>query len=246
MSLLLAFSVALMGLSIISGMLGMGVALVAVPVLSLGLDDLVNQVHPLGLILNGVTALFSAFAFARAGLVQWPRAFALAAAASVSAPLGSLAARVAPEWLVWTLYFSSVILLLYRIHTAPVRAPGAAVNLKAILLWALPASALSGFLGVGPGFLLVLLMIHFGIGIREAAATSAAAVAPASFAAAAPHLAHMTLAPSFVLTLCAASAVGALVGARLASRNVSPTNLQRLFVVTIVITSAVRALHMLF
>jgi len=53
----IAFSIALFFLSIISGMLGIGVAIVAVPVLSIGLSDLVNQVHPPSLILNGVTAL---------------------------------------------------------------------------------------------------------------------------------------------------------------------------------------------
>jgi len=53
----IAFSIALFFLSIISGMLGIGVAIVAVPVLSLGLSDLVNQVHRPSLILNGVTAL---------------------------------------------------------------------------------------------------------------------------------------------------------------------------------------------
>lgn len=46
-------------LSIISGMLGLGVAFAAIPFLGLFLPDLVNQVQPLSLLLNGVTALFA-------------------------------------------------------------------------------------------------------------------------------------------------------------------------------------------
>ncbi len=46
-------------LSVASGMLGLGVAFAAVPFLGLFLHDLVHEVQPLSLILNGVTALFS-------------------------------------------------------------------------------------------------------------------------------------------------------------------------------------------
>ena len=56
-------------LSLVSGMLGLGVAFAAVPFLSFFLHDLVHRVQPLSLLLNGVTALFSLFGFARSGLV---------------------------------------------------------------------------------------------------------------------------------------------------------------------------------
>ncbi len=57
----------LFGLAFISGMLGLGVAFAAVPFLSFFLPDLVNQVQPLTLLLNGLTALFATFGFARSG-----------------------------------------------------------------------------------------------------------------------------------------------------------------------------------
>lgn len=47
-------------LAVISGMPGPGVAFAAIPFLGLFLPDLVNQVQPLSLLLNGVTALSSA------------------------------------------------------------------------------------------------------------------------------------------------------------------------------------------
>jgi len=54
-------------LAIVSGMLGLGVDFAAVPFLGSFLPDLVHQVQPLALLLNGVTALFATFGFARSG-----------------------------------------------------------------------------------------------------------------------------------------------------------------------------------
>jgi len=65
-------------LSIVSGMLGLGVAFAAVPFLSLFMTDLVNEVQPLSLLLNGVTAAFAAWGFAKSGLIDWRKALTLA------------------------------------------------------------------------------------------------------------------------------------------------------------------------
>jgi len=53
------------------------------------LHDLVNQVQPLSLILNGVTAFFALVGFARSGLVAWRPAIMLAVLTTVMAPLGA-------------------------------------------------------------------------------------------------------------------------------------------------------------
>ena len=49
-------SVVLFGLSFLSGMMGLGVAFIATPVLAFGLD-LQHEIMPLSLWLNGVTAI---------------------------------------------------------------------------------------------------------------------------------------------------------------------------------------------
>ena len=76
-------------LAVASGMLGLGVAFSAVPFLALYLPDLVHQVQPLSLLLNGITALFAVFGFARSGLVDWRKAIILALVTTASAPLGA-------------------------------------------------------------------------------------------------------------------------------------------------------------
>lgn len=50
-------------LAVLSGMVGLGVAFAAVPFLSLFLPDMVRQVQPLTLLLNGATALFASVGF---------------------------------------------------------------------------------------------------------------------------------------------------------------------------------------
>jgi uncharacterized membrane protein YfcA len=127
----------------------------------------------------------------------------------------------------------------------PEERAGGNVRLLAILALAFPAAFISGFVGVGPGFLLVPLMVHFGIDIRRAAAINAVAVTPSSFAAAAPHMAHMTLEMNFVLTLCVAGAAGAYVGGTLASKHVSPQMLRRVFLATMIGTTCFKAFRLL-
>ena len=76
-------------LAVLSGMLGLGVAFAAVPFLSFFLPDLVNQVQPLTLLLNGLTALLATFGFAKSGLVDWKKAITLAVVTTAAAPIGS-------------------------------------------------------------------------------------------------------------------------------------------------------------
>ena len=82
-------------LAALSGMLGLGVAFVAVPFLSIFLDDLGAQVQPLTLLLNGVTALFAAVGFSREGYTDWRQGGALAIATKRAAGLNACAAAPA-------------------------------------------------------------------------------------------------------------------------------------------------------
>lgn len=58
--MLLVLTPLLFGLSFLSGMLGLGVAFVAVPVLGLFGYDLKNVIQPWTLLLNGLTAISGA------------------------------------------------------------------------------------------------------------------------------------------------------------------------------------------
>lgn len=232
--------VAMFSASALSGMLGVGVAFAAVPILGITEMDLVNSIQPIALFLNGVTALFAAIAFARAGYVDVPRSGCLAVVASLFSPLGALAAEWVGDSSLWGLYFLAVAVVVYLLVTERKRT-NQPLPFGLVLLISAPVSAISGLLGVGPGFLLVPVMIFAGFGSRSAAAMNAVAVTPSSFATLIPHLEHASVDIGVVLPITLVAAGGALFGGYLSSTRVPDIVLRRLFVVVIVALSLYKA-----
>jgi uncharacterized protein len=227
---------AIFSASVVSGMLGIGVAFAAIPILGIGGMDLINEIQPIALFLNGVTALFSAVSFARAGYVDWRRAFALAFVASIFSPLGALAAEETGETVLWITYFLAVIVVVYLLwRDRP--AARETLSFNQVLWLSAPISAISGLLGVGPGFLIVPLMIFAGFGPRWAAAINAVAVTPASFISLVPHIEHASVDVATALPIVACAAAGAFLGGYLSSTRISEIALRRLFIVVIVALS---------
>ena len=240
-------------LSIASGMLGLGVAFAAVPFLGLYLHDLVNEVQPLSLVLNGVTALFALFGFAQSRLVTWKPAILLAVVTTVAAPFGSMLAQIVSPKYLWAVYFVAVAYLAYRMFLPekpkpePPANPGAAANaavagavpnLTMALALAAPIAVLAGMLGVGPGFLLLPTLILLGYESKHAAAMNALAVCPPSFSALIPHIATAKVDLRLALVLVVVGAVGAFVGARITSLYVPGRRLKQLFGLLIVVMTA--------
>ncbi len=227
----------LLVLSIVSGMLGLGVAFAAVPFLALFMSDLVHQIQPLSLLLNGITAGFAAFGFARSGLIEWRRALALAAVTTTFAPLGSWMAQIVPAPAIWVVYLTSVGYLAYRLFRPVKERPGWE-NFRLALYLAAPISVLSGLLGVGPGFLLMPTLILVGFETKRAAAINAFAVTPPSLSALAPHLSAARFDVGLTVALLVAGALGAFTGARISSRYVADQRLKQGFGVLIAAATA--------
>jgi uncharacterized membrane protein YfcA len=247
-SVTVTISIGLFLLAVASGMLGLGVAFAAVPFLGLFLHDLVHQVQPLSLFLNGVTALFALFGFARSGLVQWRPAIWLAIVTTVVAPLGAwLAQHVDPRWL-WAFYFVAVAYLAWRMflpdHPAASPAPAEA-NLRLALLLAAPIAVAAGMLGVGPGFLLLPTLIVVGFEPKHAAAINALAVTPPSFSALLPHLATASVNLQLASVLVVVGAAGSFLGARITSLYVPGKRLKQFFGVLIVVLTAYKLIQIL-
>lgn len=225
-------------LAILSGMLGLGVAFAAVPFLSLFLPDLVHQVQPLTLILNGLTALFATLGFARSGLVDWRKAIVLALVTTTAAPIGAWMAQYIDPTYILYVYLAAVVFLAYSLFR-PIKGGSEARERFALALaWAVPISVLAGFLGIGPGFLLMPTLILLGFEPKRAAAINAFAVTPPSFSALIPHLGTAVWDPALTLTLILVGAGGAFLGARITSLWVPGVRLKQMFGVLIVLMTA--------
>ena len=225
-------------LAVVSGMLGLGVAFAAVPFLSLFLPDLVNQVQPLTLLLNGLTALFATLGFARSGYVDWKKALILAVVTTISAPAGAFLAHYIDQTFILIIYFAAVAYLAFSLFR-PVKArQGSTENFRLALILAIPISILAGFLGIGPGFLLMPTLILLGFEAKKAAGINAFAVTPPSFSALIPHLGTAIWDPTLTIALLLVGAAGAFLGARATSLWMPSGRLKQLFGVLIVVMTA--------
>ena len=221
-------------LSVVSGMLGLGVAFSAVPFLALFLPDLVHQVQPLSLLLNGITALFAVFGFAQSGFVDWKKAITLAIVTTLTAPFGAWLVQHVTQFYVWFAYLLAVIYIAYRLFRPVKERPGNE-NFKLALILAVPISVLSGFLGIGPGFLLMPTLILVGFEAKKAAGINAFAVCPPSFSSLIPHIGTAQWDFNLTVTLLVVGAVGSFLGARLTSLYLPSGRIKQLFGILIVI-----------
>ncbi len=236
----------LLVLAVLSGMLGLGVAFAAVPFLSLFMPDLVHQVQPLTLMLNGLTALFATLGFARSGLVDWSKAIILAVVTTLSAPVGSYLVQFINQAYIWPIYLAAVTYLAYNLFKPVKGEADRPENFKLALILAVPISILAGFLGIGPGFLLMPTLILLRFEPKRAAGINAFAVTPPSFSALIPHLGTMQIDWTQAGILLVVGAVGAFSGARITSLYMPGGRLKQMFGVLIVIMTLYKIYTLLF
>uniref|UniRef100_A0A7J2TKA6 Probable membrane transporter protein n=1 Tax=Archaeoglobus fulgidus TaxID=2234 RepID=A0A7J2TKA6_ARCFL len=231
-------------LSLFSGMLGLGAAFATIPYLSFFMSDIVHEVQPVALLLNGFTAAFSAFGFARSGLIRFRDATLLAITTTASAPIGSFIVQHVQQIYVWIIYFSAVIYLAYRLFR-PIKSENVTKNpnLKLALVLAVPISILAGFLGVGPGFLLMPTLIIVGYEPKVAAGINAIAVCPPSFSAFIPHMYTMKVSTSMLAYIVITGSIASYIGARITAKYITGHTLRKIFGSLIVILTAYRLLQ---
>ena len=203
---------------ILLGLLGGGGSILAVPVLVYVLGQEVRAATTESLIIVGATAAIAAVAHHRAGHVRWRPALVFSGAAAIGAFAGTALNRlVDPEAILASfalLLLVAAVGVVQRGHSHTSSRPG---NL--LLRRALPVGfatgALTGFYGVGGGFLIVpALAVLLGVGFAEAIGTSLAVIAITSMAALVAHLASGGIDWPVTASFTAAGVIGALAGTR--------------------------------
>jgi uncharacterized protein len=259
---------ALIGLSL--GALGGGGSILAVPVLVYLLDQSATQATTGSLVVVGVTSLIGAATAHRSGNVLLGPGVAFGAVAIGGAAVGAkAAAHVADDVLLAA--FAALMLLVgglmawrQRRHTRGGVTSGARPTLDdpvisisptfvcncpralKVVVTATAVGLLTGFLGVGGGFLVVpAMLLALSLPMQYAAGTSLVVITITSAAALAVR-AGAGASPDWpvVLTLTAASALAAVLGARLADR-LETNRLQGAFTVLVLgvaVYTAVQAL----
>ncbi len=243
--LYLILAVVLFILSFVSGMLGLGVAFIATPVLGLFGFELKHVIMPWSLWLNGLTAISGAIAYARARMVDWRTAAPLLIITTLTAPVGVWLLQFVPTQAVWWIYVAVLLFLAYRMAFPPKMDDSKALaitdrtRVKAGIAGAVIA-VFAGFLGVGPGFLMMPTLVLLGYTARLAAATNAVIVTLPSFSAFVSHLATAQFDWEMLIVTSIAAVIGAQAGAIFMSRRVKSLTLSRVFATALTLLAVQR------
>ena len=208
---------AVVGLSL--GLLGGGGSILAVPVLVYVAHLAPADAIGLSLVIVGATSVAGAVAHGRAGAVDWRAALPFAGAGIATAFAGGLLTRLVPGR-VLLLAFAALMIgvgvwMLARgrrgRHDDAAATPRPPRPGRALAAGAL-VGAVTGFLGVGGGFLVVPALLAFtGLDIRRAVGTSLVVIAINSAAALAAHLRDGHFDVALALAFTALAVGGAMV-----------------------------------
>ena len=234
--LLLALALStLIGLSL--GLLGGGGSILAVPVLVYVARVEVHTAIGMSLAVVGATALVGGLVHARAGRVDVQAAALFGGAGMLGAPLGAQATHaVAPRVLL--LLFAALMLAVGALMLRG-RGPGqrepARPHLVAVPAAGFGVGLLTGFLGVGGGFLIVpALALLARLPIHRAIGTSLLVIAANSAAGLLGHLGRGAMPLALTAAFTAVAALGALAGVGMAS-SLDPARLRRAFAVFVIL-----------
>lgn len=228
------------------GTVGGGGAILALPILVYVLDQGVSSASTASLIVVALGASVGAGSQARDGQLCWRIALTFSVPAVFGAFLGTLAnGQVSPSTLILAFVPVMLVAAVLTYHRGddanePGETPGDCPkpSIPRGGGAGLIVGLMTGFFGVGGGFLIVpALTLLLGLVMRRAIATSLAIITLTGVAALISHLAAGAQ-PDWPLTLvlCGAAAAGALAGSAL-GRRLPPQTLARAFSVVVAIVA---------
>lgn len=219
------------------GVLGGGGSILAVPMLVFVANIAPSEAVGMSLGIVGATSLVASYAHHRRGLVRVQVALHFGGAGIVTAFFAARLTRlVAPEVLMLSFAVLTMVVGGWMLsgrgqRDAHQAERPQATHPRVVHVWLVGAlvGGITGFLGVGGGFLVVPALIAFaGLDMREAVGTALLVIAINSVAAFAGHLVLGIPNLGLVAAFSIASVVGAIVGERM-GRGISTAKLRRGF-----------------
>jgi uncharacterized protein len=203
------------------GLTGAGGSILTLPVLVYLAGISPRDAVPLSLFIVGTVALIGALQRARSGEIHWQAVLWFSLSGMAGAALGAMfTGRVPQEALLVSFAVLMVVVAWRMVATQPEEAPDHSDcrPLRCLLVGG-GVGVLTGFLGVGGGFLLVPALIRFArLPMRTATGTSLALIAVNSAAGFTAHLGRTTVDWRIAGVFSAVAIAGVLVGGRLASK----------------------------
>lgn len=235
-------------IGLVMGALGGGGAVLSVPILVFGFGLAPHDATTASLLIVGVGAVAGVLAHHRAGTVRWRSGLLLGVLGSPAASAGSWIARsIDPDLLL--MLFTGLLLVVSAHMLRSTRGPEPVADADRgstpkIVLTALATGLLTGFFGVGGGFVLVpALVAVLGYRMPVAVGTSLLVMVLNSSAALLSRAVEgLHLDWPLLLTFTAAAVVGNLFGGLVTARVRSVT-LQRAFAVLLIVVALYTAVR---
>ena len=229
-----------LGIGVLLGTMGSGGSIVILPVLVYIAGIEPYSAVPMSMAVVGTTSLLAAWLYARKGHFHGKAALLLGATGIVGAFVGSAATRIVSEQTLMLIFAALLLvvgIIMYRggVQGLP---PGVCRPIRCLSVGAV-VGLLSGFLGVGGGFLIVPALVLFaGLETKTAVGTSLAIIALNSAAGLLGQVRYAEFEWSFTLALATSTVVGMLMGL-LVSERISEVTLRKGFAVVLLLVALI-------
>jgi len=225
------------GIGVSLGLLGGGGSILTVPALVYIVGQSPQAAVTASLMIVGANSMMGAFMHRTQGTLNWKIALVFGGSGMLAAYLAAGWSKFLPPTTLMLLFATLmfVVGLFMILKPQPSNEDGQGRGWLVTILSGLGVGTMTGFLGVGGGFLIVpALVMLVGLPIRQAVGTSLVVIAMNSVAGFLGHLGGPAIDMQVVLIFVAAGFVGALAGARLA-KHTRPELLRKGFAVFVIV-----------
>ncbi len=213
----------LIGLSL--GMIGGGGSILTVPILVFIMGQDAHMATATSLAIVGATSAVGSVPHWRAGRVRFRTAIPFGISGILGAFAGAWANQLLPDKVILVLFGVLMLVVAARMFLSP-KIPASISRSRAIrddwipmIVTGLGVGVMTGFFGVGGGFLIVpALVLILGLNMRTAVGTSLVVIAINSASGLAAHLRYGTLDLTMAALFTVGGAIGAILGASLAGK----------------------------
>ncbi len=232
--LYLIISVIILAASFLFSMLGLGGALIYVPVLKWAGFPVKEVAIPSALLLNGLTTLIALIAYFKNKLVDVKGGLAMTISAFAFAPVGAVVSNKLPLNILLILFSAAVLFAAGRMALMSRKPePKEIMSFKKrAIIGALIggfAGFMAGLLGIGGGFIMAPLLMWMGYETKKAAATSAFAVTFSSFSGFLGHAAQGHFNWTLTVFLTIAVILGAWLGSNFMATKAKSNRIKQIF-----------------
>lgn len=243
-------TIAVFFIALVFSMLGLGGAMLYVPVFKWLELPLKTLAIPLGLLLNGATSFSAFLRYWREGLVDFRGGLPAAASAFVMAPVGAWCMGYLDGNLLLFLFAAfTAVAGVYSFKTGRQEASEAPSRQRRLFI-GLGLGSFNGFigglLGVGGGFVVAPMLMALGFPTKQAVATTSFIVTLASLSGFAAHAATGRLDPLLTVLTLVAAIVGSQLGAWFMAKRAKPAWVKTLYGVLLLAVAAKLLAGLLF